>query len=226
MKSGNASSRTLLLLLSCLAALVLAVPSALSEPSSSSVTDNIKSLPDLAADIAVSKVGIVETGYNRGPEVSKIITRNGGQEGQSWCMYTVVDCYREASQIKGIKSPLRRTGACWDQLRAATLPGSKMKILIPSQPGGVSLNRGDIAIYSRKATNRDLIGKSFLGHTGITLKDHGSTFSAVEGNTSCDDTGSQADGDGICIKQRQERGGRMPVVAFLRYQDAVPRLAA
>jgi len=101
-----------------------------------------------------------------------------------------------------------------------------MKIIVPAAiAGDVNLKRGDVAIYSRKATNRDLIGKSFLGHTGITLKDHGSTFTDAEGNTSCDDVGSQSDGDGVCIKERQERGGRMPVVAFLRYENAQLRFA-
>ena len=81
MKSGKLFLATLLLSLFCLAASAWAVPYVQSERSSSSVTDNavFRSLPDLAADIAVSRVGIKETGYNRGPEVSKIITRNGGQ---------------------------------------------------------------------------------------------------------------------------------------------------
>lgn len=100
-----------------------------------------------------------------------------------------------------------------------------MKVIIPSAYLGAKpkVLPGDVAIHSRKASDRNLVGRQFLGHTEIVVEDHGSTYLAVGGNTSCGD-GSQYDGDGVCLKRRRKVGGPIPVQAFLRYNG--PRACA
>lgn len=213
MKFGRVFTGSLLLLLCCLAVLSSPPLSAQSAPSSSSEASKVAKY---AAEVALSRVGIREVGYNRGPEVSVIIRRAGGQEGQSWCMYFVVDSYMISADKFRVKMPLKRTGSCWMQLKAATLPGSGKKVLLPNMPGGVKLLPGDVAIHSRKPYKASLVGKGFLGHTGLVIEDIGSRYVAVEGNTSCSDKGSQHDGGGVCLKTRSENSKTLPVVAFIR----------
>lgn len=100
-----------------------------------------------------------------------------------------------------------------------------MKVIIPSAYLGVrpKVEPGDVAIYARKASDRNLVGRQFLGHGEVVVTDQGSLFDAVGGNVSCGD-GSQYDGDAVCLKRRRKVGGPMPVQAFLRYDG--PRFRA
>ncbi|HRK04079.1 MAG TPA: hypothetical protein PLW14_03180 [Chlorobiota bacterium] len=176
---------------------------------------NDASLSSTAVEFAKQHIGICEYGYNRGPIISDIIRRGGGRDGDSWCAYFVTDMFRMAAAKTGIRSPLKRTGACWDLLKAATLPTSSLRILLPSSPGGLNMRAGDITIHARRATNRDLVGKQFLGHTEIVESDRGSTYLAIGGNTSCG-RGSQYDGDCVCRKTRYKRSTTLPLIAVLR----------
>lgn len=109
-----------------------------------------------------------------------------GLDGQPWCMSFVQWCFAQAGRPLPCK-----TGSCsallhWYQ---ANQPD---RVTQTPQPG-------DIVIYS-------------FGHTGIVESAAGSTFTAIEGNTSPGATGSQDNGGGVYRRTR----GRSTVTACIR----------
>lgn len=217
MMCGQRYSLMRSLLLCFLVLFVSGVPSAAWQHSLPSQAFNAKpsTVATTAVAVASSYVGTCEQGYNRGPIVSRIIREAGGRDGQSWCMWFMVYCYDRAAQRHGVSSPLIRTGSCWTQLRAALLPGSRCAVIVPSLPGRFTSKPGDVTIHSRGSARRTP-GQQFLGHTEIVLDDLGTSISAVGGNTSCSDRGSQSDGDCVCRKRRVKASRTMPIVALLR----------
>lgn len=163
-------------------------------------------------------VGIREHGNNRGREVERIIAIGGGRPGDSWCMYTVYAAYSAAAKKTGVRNPLLRTGACWQQLRHAMRHRGDFTVMYPSMYLGImpTVAPGDIAIYARSNNSDAAPGRQFLGHTGTITADHGTTFEVIEGNTSCTTAGSQHNGDAVCRKRRRKVGGHLPVIAFIR----------
>jgi hypothetical protein len=147
-------------------------------------------------------------------------------------MYFVYWCYDKAATSLKIRHPLRRTGACWAQLSAASLPGSNLIVMLPMMPGGADVLAGDIPIHARtkRGAQTPKAGRQFAGHTGVVATAPGQrragyrvlasgTYVAVEGNTSSGARGSQHDGDGVYMRMRSISSATLPVVAFLRVQQ-------
>ena len=109
-----------------------------------------------------------------------------GLDGQPWCMSFVQWCFAQAGRPLPCK-----TGSCSALLRwyQANQPD---RVTQTPQPG-------DIVIYS-------------FGHTGIVESAAGSTFTAIEGNTSPGAAGSQDNGGGVYRRTR----GRSTVTACIR----------
>ena len=109
-----------------------------------------------------------------------------GLDGQPWCMSFVQWCFAQAGQPLPCK-----TGSCSALLRWYR-ENQPDRVAKTPQPG-------DIVIYS-------------FGHTGIVESAAGSTFTAIEGNTSPGAAGSQDNGGGVYRRTR----GRSTVTAYIR----------
>ena len=94
-----------------------------------------------------------------------------GLDGQPWCMMFVQWCFNQA----GLELPYR-TASCSDML-------SWYKKYQPERVVGAP-KRGDIIIYN-------------FGHTGIVESVAAGTITAIEGNTSAGNSGSQSNGGGV-----------------------------
>lgn len=67
-------------------------------------------LTEAALAIAVSYIGVKETGHNSGPEVDRFLASVGLDPGFAWCASFVFFCFREAAQQLGLVNPVPRTG--------------------------------------------------------------------------------------------------------------------
>ena len=101
-----------------------------------------------------------------------------GLDGQPWCMMFVMWVLHQA----GVKIPYK-TASCSDFLRwyQANRPACVVKVPWP----------GDIVLYT-------------FGHTGFVETAGPGTITAIEGNTSPDSSGSQANGGMVCRKVRKQ----------------------
>lgn len=112
-----------------------------------------------------------------------------GLDGQPWCMSFVQWCFDQAGK------PLpHKTGSC------SNLLGWYRRYCperVASDP-----RPGDIIIYN-------------FGHTGIVESADGSTITAIEGNTSPGEAGSQDNGGGVCRRKRS----KTLVKAYIRAYD-------
>ena len=136
----------------------------------------------------VLAIAAADIGYSESPPNSNK-TKYGkwyGLDGQPWCMMFVQWCFDHAG------SPLPyRTASCsaLERWYRANRPDA---VHTTPEPG-------DVAIYD-------------FGHTGIVESAAGTTITAIEGNTSSDNNGSQDNGGGVYRRVRS----KSKVTAFLR----------
>lgn len=134
---------------------------------------------------------IMDIGYTESPKNSNN-TKYGkwyGANGVPWCMEAVQFWFDKS----GHKLPYK-TASCSGLLNwyKSKLPGRIVKEPKPN----------DIVIYT-------------FGHTGIVESASGKTITAIEGNTSSDDRGDQANGGGVFRRTRD----KTLVTAYIRPYD-------
>ena len=106
---------------------------------------------------------------------------------QPWCATFIVACFAKADALAAIKS----TSSCIDLLKW----GKTKKAVIELKDA----KRGDLILM-------DFTGSKIPQHVGIAASDYSpvsKSISTIEGNTS--DSGSQANGDGVYRKVRQDK---------------------
>ena len=121
----------------------------------------------LFLEVAKACIGIKEVSQNQGVEVELFQKTVGLSKGDSWCMAFMQTCIAYAEVKIGIVSPIFAAGGCvnvWQK----TSPDCRVKVL----PLG-----GAIAIWQH---THDPVH----GHTGMVLDCDGTSFHAIEGNTS------------------------------------------
>ena len=139
----------------------------------------------------VLKVAAGELGNTESPADSNR-TKYGvwyGWNGQPWCMMFVQWCFAQA----GLTLP-HRTASCSDMLSWYRKYQPERVVTVP-QPR-------DIIIYN-------------FGHTGIVESVAASTITAIEGNTSAGEAGSQSNGGGVFRRKRS----KTLVTAYIRAFD-------
>lgn len=110
-------------------------------------------------------------------------------DGQPWCMSFVQWCFAQAGR------PLpHRTGSCSDLLSWYRKYQPERIVTVPKPR--------DVIIYT-------------FGHTGIVESATGGTVTAIEGNTSPGEAGSQDNGGGVYRRKR----GKALVKAYIRPFD-------
>lgn len=112
-----------------------------------------------------------------------------GLDGNPWCMMFVQWCFAQA----GLTLP-HRTASCSDMLSWYRKYHPERVVTVP-QPR-------DIIIYN-------------FGHTGIVESVAASTITAIEGNTSAGEAGSQSNGGGVFRRKRS----KTLVTAYIRAFD-------
>ena len=130
-------------------------------------------------DIARGELGYKETPANSNR------TKYGawyGLDGQPWCVMFVEWVFAQAS----VKLPIE-TASCTILMNAAKSAGNWVTS---------NYQTGDVVIY-------DWGGDKRPDHCGIVEAVGGSSITAIEGNTSNGNTGSQSNGDGVYRRKRK-----------------------
>ena len=139
---------------------------------------------DAVITIAKSQVGTLEIPVNK--------TKYGkwfGLDGQPWCAMFVSWCFDQAGVIKLINQSPKGYAGCesfevWAKGKGLTVPVAQVQA-------------GDILLFDFSHAGKAV-------HTGLALGYNKNThlIDTVEGNTAGDNTGSQANGDGVYLKHR------------------------
>ena len=143
----------------------------------------------------VLKIAAGELGNTESPANSNR-TKYGkwyGLDGQPWCMMFVQWCFNQA----GLTLP-HRTANCSDMLSWYRTYAPERIVAMP-QPR-------DIIIYN-------------FGHTGIVESAAATTVTAIEGNTSAGDSGSQSNGGGVFRRTRSKSLVTAYIRPFDKYEE-------
>jgi len=139
----------------------------------------------------VLKIAARELGNTESPSGSNR-TKYGawyGLDGNPWCMMFVLWCFDQAGQ------PLpHRTASCSNMLSWYQKHHPEQVVSAPKPR--------DIIIYN-------------FGHTGIVESATADTVTAIEGNTSAGEAGSQSNGGGVFRRERS----KTLVTAYIRAFD-------
>lgn len=131
---------------------------------------------DALATLYEAKVGVMEKGFNAGPEVEAFQRSSGNHKGQPWCASFVTWCFK----MIGLQTP-KGSGAA-----AAWFPPSK-----------VIYRRGGVT--TRKPKKSDCAGFSYgngIHHIGFIQTWSENFVITVEGNTG-GGNGVNREGDGV-----------------------------
>jgi hypothetical protein len=127
-------------------------------------------------------------GYQEGPKNdNKFAATAKHPNHQPWCSTFIVACFVKAGLVDAIKN----TSSCIDMLKW----GKTKKAVVELKDA----KRGDLILM-------DFTGSKVPEHIGIAVSDYSpitKSISTIEGNTS--DSGSQANGDGVYRKVRQDK---------------------
>jgi hypothetical protein len=67
---------------------------------------------ELSQKIALSQVGVLETGYNSGIMIEKYLASVGLSKGYSWCCSFQYYCFQQAALYLKSIVPIKRSGIC------------------------------------------------------------------------------------------------------------------
>ncbi len=152
----------------------------------------------IARMFADRKVREVPRNSNRGPDVEKFLAsvnlkpwkdRFGEWHSYPYCAAFISYCLTEAG---GVSLPGVRSALAQDFITRKSI---RMELVLR---GSVRIDPGTIVVWKRNV--RDPKDKN--GHAGIVIDWEGQAGTTVEGNTPAGSTGSQAEGDGVYIRQR------------------------
>ncbi len=150
----------------------------------SSTFSQIKTANILYIDTAFSYVGVKEaTGKNDGAVIERFLKSVGRKKGDSWCAAFVSYCLTAVNHPFPVRSGLSRAFVTKQSIYAT-------KVL----QGQKEVACGDLAIWQN--------GNTISGHIAIVVIADKTKFITIEGNTSSGQKGTQADGDGVYIRER------------------------
>lgn len=124
-----------------------------------------------------------KNGCNCGKEIDRWLKSVGVPSGSSYCAAFVSYCLSQA----GATLPTVRSASARKFITPASIPISRIQV------GDVKV--GDLAVWQR--------GTGWQGHIGIVIRQLSrNRYIVLEANTSSGDRGSQANGDGVYIRDR------------------------
>lgn len=157
---------------------------------------------DRIAKKAASFVGITESpaGSNDGPMIRRFLAFVGWRKPAAWC--AAFACFT----LKAAEYPL--------PYKSAWVPGLEIWARAHKRwiPVGQMPKRGWLVVF-------EFTGDSVPDHVGIVADVLGEYLHTIEGNTSRDDGGSQANGGGVFVRTRNTKAmiaGRSMVKGYIR----------
>ena len=131
--------------------------------------------------VAVKEIGTVEQSGNR-----QKYGKAYGMDGVYWCMQFVWWCFQQVDKTLFMDGG--KTASCGELMRWAQAHGQWVT---------TDYRPGDVLIY-------DFPGTAYkTDHCGICESVSGQHVTAIEGNTSNGNTGSQSNGDGVYRRKRK-----------------------
>ena len=130
-----------------------------------------------------------DEGYTEGPNNDTTFGKRYGMNNQPWCAMFVSGCFDDAGLVHLVAASTKKGFASCD---AGAQWFAKNKRIVPigqAQPG-------DVVFFNFDANPTD------TEHVGIVYSNDGKNLITFEGNTSGNNKGSQANGDGVFKKKR------------------------
>lgn len=145
----------------------------------------------------------MEIGENDGPDVSRYLGSVGLPAGYAWCAAFMAWCLDAGGNTD---LPAVRSARARDYITRRSVEARDVAL------GRVTPTFGWLVIFKR--------GNRGLGHIGLVIWWSGRCGITIEGNTSSGVYGSQADGDGVWIRQRcYEAGAHFSITHFTPYRE-------
>ena len=174
-------------------------------------------LEALRISLGYAKAGVSEEGgNNRGDQVEFFQSLWGGAPGESWCAYFVSTCFLKAYLVSNGKPATREIMRnCVGKVKETLSFGGYCPVLWrDARRRGLWRNPsftpspGDFVLF-------DFHRQGEPHHIGIVVEKTPLTLHTVEGDTSPDVHGSQADGDGVYRKSRSSH-----IFGYIHWTDA------
>lgn len=126
-----------------------------------------------ALNIAISQVGVMEDppGSNKGEKVEEYLASVDLDGGNYWCAAFMYWCFQKASENKGRKNPLVKTGHCMTHWNSS--PAKKI-LASDAINNPMLIKPGQIFIINTGGSS---------GHTGMIERVEGGFIHTIEGNT-------------------------------------------
>ena len=147
-------------------------------------------------------MGTQELEQNAGPEVERFLSSVGLARGNPYCAaFVSFTLTKQDGTMHPVLRPTIRSGLASKFITRRSIKASHVL------QGTKTPEPGDIIIWRK--------GNTIFGHAGIVLEWKGACGKTIEANTSSGVYGSQADGDGVWIRERCiEPGNYFRIVAF------------
>ncbi len=175
-----------------------------------------KTLSQVALEIAISQLGVCESGgNNRGPEVDEYVRTVGldPTQGYPWCASFMYWCFKQASIQLGVVCPFPKTA------KAVNIWNYADTVCRDSNPqiGDVYVIAHGNQWVNQLSTNRRLTDN---GHTGI-IRALGPELSEVSGNTN---SAGSREGDTVAEHHGSPEASHKGVlIGYLRFDRAITR---
>lgn len=158
------------------------------------------------------------TGNNDHPDIDRWLAYLGLPKYLSYCAAFSIYQYKEAADELRVKQPWPRYGRVarlWESCKANPL---KYRAITADQVrlGSASLQPGDLPVWAHGTIRAG----DFNGHTGLVIKQLSPrSFVSIEGNTSSGNKGSQREGNGVFIRNRDIAPGSFRILGFCRVRQ-------
>jgi len=176
-------------------------------------------LPETAVKNAHQYLKLREkTGNNDSPEIDRMLAYLGLPKHLSWCAAFSIYNYYQAAEALHVKQPFPKYGRVAMLRQACINNPLKYRYITADEVrlGSVYLSSGDLPLWAHGTIR----GGDFNGHTGLVIQQLSPrSFQSIEGNTSSGSKGSQNNGNGVFIRERQISPGTFRILGFCRVRE-------
>jgi hypothetical protein len=142
-------------------------------------------MPDIKTVLEIAKS---QLNYQEGPNNNTLYGKWYGLNNQPWCAMFISWCFDQAGEIKKVAASGKKGFASCDAGLKWFAKNNKLVPVGKAEPGDIAFFQFDTDAEPE--------------HVGLVVKNNGKYLWCIEGNTSSDQKGSQANGDGVYRKKR------------------------